>query len=195
MPSTKPYQLLVGAGTLYIAPSATAKPALDATPSGSWRALGFTDGGVKFTKTRKRNKLFADQRTGPIGVTQEEEGVMLETNLQDITLENLADVVGLTVTDIAAGVGTIGYRKVGMYTGSEVSEFAFLFRGKSPYGASMPAQYYVPRGYFDDDVGSEFKKGEKTLIPAKFEVLEDLDTATEAERFGIFEAQDAAALP
>ena len=195
MASTKPYQLLIGAGTLYIAPSGTAKPDLEDAPGVGWRALGETDGGVKIIKTRKRVKHSSDQRTGAIAASQEEEGATVETNLQDSTLENLADVLDGIVTDVAPGSGSIGYRKVGMYSGPEVEEHALLFRGKSPYGANMPAQYYVPRGYMDDDVGREFKKGEKSLIPVKFEVLEDLDATDEKLRFGVFEAQDAAALP
>lgn len=195
MASTKPYKLLIGAGALYIAPSGTARPALNVTPSGSWRSLGETDGGVTITKSRKREGFSSDQRTGKIAVAQTEESVVIETNLQDSTLENVADVIGLVVTDTAPGVGTIGSRSVGMYTGADVEEFAFLYRGKSPYGAGMPAQYWMPRGYFDDDVKTEYKKGEKSLIPMKVEALENLDAATESERFGIFEAQDAAALP
>jgi hypothetical protein len=167
---------------------------LNASPSGAWRALGDTDGGVKINKSRKIESFSSDQRTGKIAAAQTEEGMTVETNLQDSTMENLADVIGLTVTDTAPGVGTIGYRSLAMYTGAEVVEYALLFRGKSPYGANMPAQYYVPRGYMDDDVGREFKKGEKSLIPVKFEALENLDAATESERFGVLEAQDAAAL-
>jgi hypothetical protein len=192
MSNTQPYEILVGVGTLYVAPANTAKTALTATPSGSWRLLGDTDGGVKVTKTRNREAFSADQHTGKLKAVQTEEGITIETNLQESTLENLADVINGTVTDTAPGVGTIGTRSVKMYSGSDVTEFAFLFRGKSPYG-NYPAQFYLPRGYFDDDVEHEFTKDGLTLIPVKFEALEDLNAATEADRFGIYEAQDAAA--
>jgi hypothetical protein len=188
-----PYDLLVGAGTLYIAPAGTAMPALTATPSGSWRDLGETDGGVKIAKRQSIEAFGSDQRTGNVKAVRTEEGLRVETNLQKSTLENLADVLNGTVTTVAAGSGTIGTKTMGMYSGPGVSEFAFLFRSNSPYG-NWSAQYYVPRGYFDGDVEREFIKDGKTLVPVAFEALEDLNAATDAERFGKYQAQSAAAL-
>lgn len=193
MTNTTPYSLLVGVGTLYIAPANTAKPAVNAAPSGAWRSLGETDGGVKVNKTQNIEKFSSDQRTGNTKAVRTEEGVTIETNLQETTLENLADVTGVVVTDVAPGSGTIGTRSVPLHSGAVVDEYALLFRGSSPYG-DYQAQYWVPRGFFDGDIESEFTKDGKTLIPAKFEALEDLNAATEAERFGIYEVQDAAAL-
>lgn len=191
--NSAPFDLLVGVGTLWIAPMGTARPALTATPSGSWRALGETDDGVKVTKTQNIEAFTSDQRTGKVKAKRTEEGVTVEANLQSLTLENLADVINGTVTDTAPGSGTIGTRSTPLHAGSTVAEYAFLFRGDSPYGA-YPAQYWLPRGYFDDDTETEYKKGDKSLIPVKFEALEYASASTEAERFGIYEAQDAAAL-
>lgn len=194
MSNGQPYSLLVGAGQLYIAPANTAEPTLSpSAPGGVWRSLGETDGGVKVTKTRSREKFSSDQRTGTVKSVQTEEGVTIETNLQESTLENLADVIGLSVIDTPPASGVIGTRKVGMYSGFSIKEFALLFRGTSPYG-DYPAQYWIPRGYLDDDVEMEFTKEDKTLIPVKFEVLEDLNTSNENQRFGNVTYQDAAAL-
>ena len=191
--ATEPYEILVGVGTLYIAPAGTAKPALTATPSGSWRDLGLTKEGVKVNKTSKIEGFSPDQHTGKIKAVRTEEGLTIETQLMENTLENLADVIGGSVTDTAPGSGTIGTRTLKMYQGADVEEFALLFRGSSPYGA-YPGQFYVPRGYFDDDVEMEFTKDAEAVVPVKFEALEDLDAATAADRFGIVEYQDAAAL-
>lgn len=193
MTNQKPYEILVGVGTLYIAPAGTAKPALTATPGGSWRNLGDTDDGVKVTKSQTIEKFGVDQSTGKRKAVRTEESVLVETNLAANTLENLADVINNPVTITAPGAGTIGYRSLKMYAGADVDQFAFLFRGKSPYG-DFPAQYYVPVGIFEDDVESEYKKDDKTLIPVKFESLEDPNAATADDRFGVYEAQDLAAL-
>jgi hypothetical protein len=188
------YEILTGTGTLWIAPMGTAMPALTATPSGSWVALGETDGGVKLTKTQNIESFSSDQRTGKVKAIRTEEGVTIETNLLQATMENLANVLNGTVTDTAPGSGTIGKRTLPMYAGADVDEFAVLFRGDSPYSASFPGQYYIPRGYIDDDVEMEFVKDGKTLIPFKFEALEHLSASTESARFGTIEYQDAAAL-
>lgn len=191
--ANQPYAILVGVGTLYVAPVGTAAPALTATPSAPWVALGETDDGVKLTKTRNREAFSSDQRTGKVKVVQTEEGVTLETNLHESTLENLANAIGGSVTVTAPGSGTIGKKSLKLYTGATVGEFAFLFRGDSPYG-NWPGQFFLPRGYMDDDIEMEFKKDEKTLVPVKFEALEDLNAATIYDRFGYAEYQHAAAL-
>lgn len=191
---TEPYEILVGVGTLYIAAAGTTAPAVTATPGGGWTSLGETDGGVKVRKTQNIESFSSDQRTGKVKAVRTEEGVEVETNLHEATLENLADAIGGTVTDTAPGVGTIGTRALKLHAGSDVAEYAILFRGDSPYG-NWPGQFYVPRGYMDDDVEMEFTKDGKTLIPMKFIALEDLDASTEADRFGVVTYQDAAALP
>lgn len=189
-----PYEILVGVGTLWIAPASTAAPALTATPGSPWRSLGETDGGVKIRKTQNIERFSSDQRTGPIKAVRTEEGLEVETNLNESTLENLADVMDSTVTTTAAGSGTIGKKTVKLYKGAEVAEFAILFRASSPYG-NYPGQFYVPRGTMDDDIEMEYTKDDKTLIPVKFIALEKTDAGTAADRFGNVEYQHAAALP
>jgi hypothetical protein len=186
------YEILSGVGTLYAAAANTAAPAVNAAPSVSWTDLGETDGGVKVVPTQKIEGHGTDQRTGKVKATRTEETLGIETSLAQATLENLAKVMGgQTVTDTPPGVATIGIRAMGFYRGGSVDEFALLFRASSPYG-DYPAQYYIPRGYFDGDNGMEYKKGPKVMIPVKFEALEDLNAGSEEERFGVYTAQDAA---
>lgn len=187
------YEILTGVGTLYIAPAGEAKPDLDDAPAGNWVSVGETDGGVKVTKMQNIEAFSSDQRTGKVKAIRTEEGLTVETNLLQGTLENLVNVINGTVTDTPAGVGAVGFRSLPMYAGATVEEYALLFRGKSPYGATFIGQFYVPRGYMDDDVEMEFTKEGKVLIPVKFEALEDLDAANEEDRFGTFDYQDAAA--
>lgn len=191
--SSEPYEVLVGVGTLYVAPSGTTAPAVNVAPSGAWAELGETDGGVTVTKSQNIETFSSDQRTGNNKAVRTEEGVLVETNLNEHTLENLANVMNGTLTDTAPGAGTIGIRTLPMRKGADVSEYALLFRGSSPYGA-FPGQFYVPRGFFNDDIALEFTKDGKTLIPVKFEALEYDAASTEAERFGKVTYQDAVAV-
>ena len=196
MALTNAYEILSGVGTIYIAPEDEAAPNLDDTPSGNWSELGETDGGVTVTKADEYEKQFTDQRTGPVKVLRTEESLVIETNLAQATLENLAQVLGgATVTDIAADADDVGYREMGMYMGLDVNAYALLFRGESqsPYVASYPAQLWIPRGYFGGEVEMEYVKDNKVLIPVMFEALEDLGASSEAERFGKYQAQDAEA--
>jgi len=189
-----PTDILVGVGTLYIATANTAKPALNATPSASWTSLGETKDGVKVNRSQNIEAFSSDQRTGKVKAVRTEEGVTVETNLIQSTLENLADVINGTVSATAAGSGTVGYKSLKLHSGATVTQYALLFRGQSPYGAAYVGQFYVPYGYMDDDAEMEFTKDGEVLIPVKFEALEDPNAATEADRFGQVDYQTAVAL-
>lgn len=193
MAGSLPYNILVGVGTIYVAPSGEAMPALTASPAGNWVSAGDTDGGVKIRKTQNIEAFGSDQRTGNVKAVRTEEGVEIETDLNEGTLENLANMIGGSVSATAAATGIIGKKVLNLHFGPEVTEYAILFRGKSPYG-DFPGQYYVPRGYMSDDEELEFKKDGKTLIPMKFMALEDLNASTANDRFGKIEYQTAAAL-
>ncbi len=188
------YEILTGVGTLYIADAGTAAPAVNETPDSSdWTELGETDDGVKITKSDEYEKLTTDQRTGAVKAVRTEETLVVETNLAQATLENLAAALGgATVTDTAPTSTTIGTRSMGLHLGGDVNEYAFLFRANSPYGDYL-AQFYIPRGFFSGEVGMEYKKDDKVLIPVTFEALENLSASSDAEKFGTYTAQDAAA--
>jgi hypothetical protein len=188
-----PYEILTGVGTLYRAPVGTAFPALTATPAAPWVTMGDTDGGVKITTDQKTKQITSDQRTGPIKAIRTEESLKVETNLKASTMENIAALLSVTVTDVAPGAGTIGTRSVALHRGSLVNESALLFRGsyQSPYG-DWPAQFELPRGYYDGPVAMEYKKDGEVLLPVQFVALEDPNANSESERFGQFIVQDAA---
>lgn len=188
------FEILTGVGRLYIAPVGTAFPALGSVPGVGWVDLGETKDGVTLTKTQKIDQHRTDQRTGPVKASRSEEELIVATALAAATAENMGVYLGGTVSDTPAGAGTIGTRSVGLYQGPVVKEYALLFRGSSPYGATMPAQFQVPRGYIDGDMEIEFKVDDFARIPIEFHALEDLDAAQDDARFGSFIAQDAAAI-
>jgi len=193
--NAKPYEILTGVGDLYIAPVGTTFPLIDATPAVAWRALGYTQEGVTVKKSSKIEKVTVDQETGAVKAARADEGLTIETQLAELTLENLADYLGNTVTDTPAASGVAGIRSVGLYSGGFVKTFALLFRGTSAYG-NYPSQYQVPMCYFDDDTEMKHEKGGKNAtIKAAFEALVDPDATVEAEKFGKLVMQDAAALP
>jgi hypothetical protein len=188
-----PASILVGVGKLYLAPYGTAAPVITAVPSTSWTYLGETDGGVKISYAQKIDEHHTDQRTGIVKETRSEEHVMVETSLVQATLENLAKLMGASVTPTAAGTGTAGTLEVTFNQGVPVTEYAILFRGVSAYGANWPSQYYIPRGAFAGNVEAEFNKVKKVLYKLQFKAMEDLNAAI-GQQFGKVTHQNAAAL-
>jgi len=132
-----------------------------------------------------------DQETGPLKATRSETSVVIETKLAVSTMENVAQVLGQVVTDTPASAGEPGTREVPIYRLGAVSEYAFLFRGGSPYGTSYVAQYELPRGYFADDLAMEYTKDGNAQIPLTIHALVDTN-AVDAAKFGRLVAQDAA---
>ncbi len=190
----EPYEILTGVGELYVAPVGTTFPDLDAAPGASWRNLGITQDGVTVTLDQKIDEHRGDQETGPLKASRSEESATLETTLMEGTLENLADVLGNTVTDTPPASGNIGTREVPLYRGSSVKEFAFLFRGSSAYG-NYPAQYELPRGYFGGTTELKDTKDGNRAIGVEFHVLVDPTASSDTEKFGRLIMQDAEALP
>jgi len=186
------YEVLVGVGSVYVAQVGTAFPALTATPSASWRDMGETQDGVTVTPDQTIEEIRTDQRTGAIDAVRTEEFVLVETKLVQHSMENLADSMGVSVIDTAPGSGAIGTRELPLYRGGWVNKYAMLYRGKSPYG-DYPAQFEIPRGYFGGATELPFAKDTNTPVPVEFHALEDLNAASEAERFGRVVAQDAPA--
>lgn len=185
------YQILVGVGKLYVADVGTDFPEVDEEPSADWTYMGETVDGVKLKIDQKVATFTTDQRTTNVKANRTEETATISTKLAQATFENMAQVMGTTVTTTPGSSGVPATKKVGLTRGTNVQEFALLFRGDSPYGP-YSAQYEVPRGYFSGSQEFEHAKGKQVVIPFEFEALADLDAVDESEQFGRLVAQTAA---
>ncbi len=115
---------------------------------------------------------------------------MIALVLWDLTLEQYQFALnGIEPVATAAGAGTAGFKKVGLSRGVEITEYAALLRGTSPYADGMNAQYEVPRCYNSGSPKTIFAKGKPAGLELEFNALENLAAATEAERFGRLVAQ------
>lgn len=186
------YDILIGVGKIYTADPGTAFPTLDEEPGAGWRYVGPTDDGIKVDFDETINEFSSDQDIGTVEAIRSEEKAMISANLFEATLENLADVMSQSVTTVAAGSGTMGYKQIGMSRGATVTKKAILFRANSPYGP-YPGQYELPYGYLSGKVGLEYKKDGKVVIPVEFHALIDPNATDETEKFGRIKYGNAAA--
>lgn len=187
------YSILFGTGSLYVAPTGSTFPAVDSAPASPWVSLGETSDGVEIEIEEDIEEFGTDQRTGAVAAARTSEKLTISTKLVEANLENLAAVLGVTVTDTAPGSGTIGTRAMPLYRGGKIAEFAAVYRGKSPYG-DWNEQFEFPRGYFTVEGPLAYKKDEPVTYEIKFHLLEDLNASTASARYGRRVAQDAAAL-
>jgi hypothetical protein len=134
--------------------------------------------------------------TGPKKVTRTSENLRIALVLNDLTPEQYAKALNdVAVVPIAAGSGTPGHKDITLRQGFDVSVFALLCRGRSPYGDNWNMQYQVPIVYQSANPAPVFNKGDAAGLAFEFTAIEDPSAATEAERFGKLVAQDADALP
>jgi hypothetical protein len=190
----EPFELLAVPFDVYLAPAGTEKPDLgdDVAASGSaWVLLGtrgadeYDEGGITVTHEQSINLYRGLRSTGPIKAFRTSEGLLLAFTLNDLTVESYAKCVNDATVDESSG----NSKAVALRQGPQVSDFALLARSTDgPYGDGAPAQYWVPKVIQSASPAVVHKKGTPAGLALVFTALEDLDAATEAERFGFFEA-------
>lgn len=197
----QPYEIIMAPFEVFTAPVGEAFPDVDETPTGNWELFGtngiknYSEDGVTVTHEQTLEPHRTVGSTGPVKVKRTEESLLIDFVLEDLSLEQYAKVLNnVVVTDTAAGSGTPGHRDITLRQGPAVAEFAVLVRGPSPYADGMIAQYQVPRAYQAANPTPVFSKGEAAGLAVQLAALEDMNAATDEERFGKLVAQDAAAI-
>lgn len=195
---SEPYEIVAQPFTAWIAAVGVAFPSIDQDPGGSWTKIGtsgdlnYTEDGVTVTMEQAIEKFRALGSTGARKAFRTEEDLMIAFTVADLTLEQIkAALNGNTVATTAPGIGTAGYKKIGLSRGLAVTEYALLLRGAaaSPYGDDWVAQFEVPRCYQNSNPEIVFVKGEPAGVAMEFAALEDPDAASADERFGRLIAQ------
>lgn len=197
----EPYEIIGAPFILWLAPTGTAFPAIDAEPAVDWTRIGtngarnYSDDGVIVTHSQTVAQARPAGATGPVKAWRDAEDLMIGLTLWDLTLEMYQYALnGVAPAATAAGVGSAGIKTVGLSRGVEIIQYSALFRGESPYGPNMNAQYELPRCYQSASPKTTFKKGIPAGLELEFTALEDLNAASDDERFGRFIAQTAPAL-
>jgi len=184
--------ILIGAGSAWIAPVGEAYPAINAVPAGNWVSLGRTDGGttVKHINTLVHHKV--DQALMPVKSTRTDIGVEVQLPLAEITLERYAKVINnTTVTDVPASAGVAGYRYFTITATSVVATHAILVRVPSPYLVDTYMQYELKCCVQSGEPDPTFNAASKAILATTWTALED---PANPGTIGRMLAQDAAPL-
>jgi hypothetical protein len=197
-----PFEIVAAPLTLWAAPVGTAFPLIGAAPAVAWVKIGtngdrnYDDSGIEVTHTQKTEDARPAGATGPIKAWRTEEDMMLSLTLWDMTVEQYRFAMNaVTITTVAAGVGTAGTKKIGLSRGVDVVTYALLARGlASGYGDTFNAQYELPIVYQSGNAKPVFKKGKPAGLALEFTALEDVSAASAAERFGRLLVQHQAPL-
>lgn len=199
--STKPFEIIAAPFTAYLAPVGEAFTDVDETPAGNWVKVGtsgdknVTEDGVTVSHPQTLEYFRMLGSSGPLKAVRTEEDLMISFVLADLTLEQYKHVLNLgTVSTVAAGSGTPGYKHLPTRRGLDVAERALLLRGPSPYADAMNMQFEVPRVVHSGEPEVVFSKGEPAGLLFELTALEDPAAASDSLRFGRIVEQNAAAL-
>lgn len=195
-----PFEIIGSPLQLWLAPVGTAFPLIDAAPSNSWKQIGtnkdrnYSEEGVTVTHSQSFNKVRPGGATGPVKAFLNEEDLMFRVVLWDVTLEQYAAALnGNSVGTTAAGVGTAGFKKLGLSHGMNTTRYALLARGPSAYDETMKAQYQVPICYQSGSPAPQYRKATPAGLALEFTALEDPAAASDDLRFGCLIHQHALA--
>jgi hypothetical protein len=187
-----PFNIIAGPADVFVAPVATAFPAINVasstnSPPSGWTALGKTQGGVSVKHSQTVDQIGSDQTTGPIKAVRSAEGLDITMSLIELTLETIAYFMNQQTVNVVTGPPHD--HDIPLHRGRQVARNALLVRGDSPYG-NFFMQYEVPVVVMTDSPQLDFAENKVAAAQVTFTVLEDLTQATEAARFGTLRAQD-----
>jgi hypothetical protein len=187
--SVPPFSIVAGPAKVYVAAADTAQPAINATPSGAWTYLGYTEGGVQVAHSQNINYIGADQVTTPLKAIRTEEGLSIEFGLAEMTLENFGRV--LNSNSVTETVQAAGYKELDLYRGDVVKTLAMVVRGPSPYGSGTSSawemQYWVPVVVMSGEPQTTLNKDDKSVLQTQWMAL-----YSETNAFGKLRARNQA---
>ncbi len=186
--SEQPFEIVTGPYEVYIAPVGESFAAVTAEPpGGNWVLLGTsgadstTEDGVTISTPETIERFRSLGGTGTRKAFRTEEDFIVAFMLADMTLEEWVRVLNFNTVSTDSDDRTIP-----LYKGLDVATRALLIRGndKSPYGTGFNMQFELPRVMPTGAPEVVFVKGVPANLAVEFEALEDLNPASDSERFG-----------
>ena len=192
MTSYQPFRLQVGVLDVYLGPVGEADPAADvATPVGNWVTIGQTDGDVVLAPNLTTANVGDNSSLIPLKVVPTAFEPTIALTLANMTLEKVYELYSdLTVTDVAAGVGTKGYRHVSVGE-PDGDQWAMIVQNTvlSPYMSDLYRVLIYCVSVKELGERTYNKEG-KVVQPVTFQILKDPSTGNVWKEYAV----DAAAV-
>ncbi len=174
-----PFEIVAGLMDAYLAPVATAFPALNAAPAGAWIKLGaggvkdYTEDGLVIRHEEADQVIRSLGTTGPRKAFRETEDVFIELTLIDATAESIQ--AALNQNPITVVAGPPASKDIALLEGQSVNLRALLVRGVlSPYlDTANYFQYEVPIVFQKGNIEMAFKKAVPIGMKLQFQALQD----------------------
>jgi hypothetical protein len=167
--SVNPDNLIQGPATLYRGAFGAAEPAdtaINSTPQASaWTDVGGTTDGVNLSIENTYGELEVDQIVERVGSRLTKRVTGVETNMAEVTLENLA--YALNGGTAASGTGYKSYEPNDDSSATQPNYSAVLFDGWAP--SSLRCRAIVRKVLSVDSVSLAYTKDKQTVLKVKLQ--------------------------
>jgi hypothetical protein len=181
-----PFELVASPLSLYLAPVATAFPAID-TPASSfpvtWTPVGSNIYGPTYNTdaagiTVTHNQTLATWTpvgtTAPIKMWRTDEQLQISITLADVSPAQYSlSLNSVAITTTVATTGVAGTQAMPLLQGIPVTNFALLARGVSSINDALNAQYQVPCVYQAANPAPVYKKGAPAELALTYATMLD----------------------
>lgn len=163
-------EVLIGPGTLYLAPSGTAFPANPSVaPAGPWADVGYSEEGWSFNVDRNIEDVNVAEEIDPIKVAQTSREIHVVGQSAQASLENIKTAIGGGTITVAAGPPATKRLVAGAT--DDLEEQALLLRVKAP-GTGKTRDIQIAHVVSVAAIEMAHKKApDKTLVGMDFRAL------------------------
>lgn len=163
----------------YIAPysAALVVPADSAwgtSPAGTWRDIGYTDGGLGFNVENTFEDVLVDQSIDAVGVIATGRNVTLSAQMAEFTMQNLKDATSQgTLSTVAAASGVRGHTDLAFDNTIAVNYLGVYFDVKHALGDSESMRFVGWRGQVRSAIAATMSAASKVILPFEVQLFPD----------------------
>lgn len=163
--------ILVGTGTLYLAPIGTAFPTNPVTaPDAAFEDIGYSEEGWTIEADKTVEDVFVAELIDPVGSFKTAQTIRITGNMAQVGLEQLQFAFGGGT--IATGSPAVGYDTYTPPITDEFDEFAALFRTKAPGAVGLLRDWKFPRVIAAGAISAQHTKAPtKALVALELRAL------------------------
>lgn len=171
-----PHEIVAFPLTIWVAPTGTAFPAVNAAPAGTFFQLGtagaknYDEAGTNVSHPQTVETFTGAASTAPRKAFRTQEGLVLGFTLVDTTPEQYAKVLDDAAVTTVGGAG--GHKDFSLLRGVDVKQYAMLARGESSVDNALTLQLEWPTVYQSGDPAPAWSKGAPAGLGIEFTALE-----------------------
>lgn len=148
--------------------------AWNTSPAGTWRDVGYTDGGLGFNVENNFEDVLVDQSVDSIGVVATGRNVRLTAQLAEFTMQNLKDATSQgTLSTTAATTGVRGHIDLAFDNTIAVNYLGVYFDVKHALGDLESMRFVGWRGQVRSAISATMSASQKVILPFEVQLFPD----------------------